>query len=42
MGLLLTLLQLVANLANTKWCKKQTNFKMIKTLAHEYSSESAQ
>ena len=30
----------VANLANTKWCKKAE--KVIETLAHGYSSESTQ
>ena len=36
----LTLILLVANLANTKWCK--TTRKMTETLAHGYSSESTQ
>ena len=34
----LTLMLLVANLANTKWCKK--TWKMTETLAHGYSCES--
>ena len=37
---ILTLMLLVANLANTKWCKKP--WKMTETLAHVYSSESTQ
>ena len=37
---LLTLMLLVANFANTKWCKKTE--KWLETLAHGYSSESAQ
>ena len=36
----LTLMLLVANLANTKWCK--VNWKMIKTLEHGYSYKSYQ
>ena len=36
----LTCMLLVANLANTKWYKKPE--KMTETLAHGYSSESAQ
>ena len=36
----LTLMLLVINWANTKWCKK--SLKDTKTLAHGYSSESAQ
>ena len=35
----LTLMLVVANFANTKWCKKAN---MTETLAHGYSSESAQ
>ena len=36
----LTLLLLVANFANAKWCKKPE--KMTETLSHGYSSESTQ
>ena len=36
---LLTIMQLVANLVNRKWCKK--TWKMTETLAYRYSSESA-
>ena len=36
----LTIMLLVANMANTKWCKKTE--KMTETLAHGYSSESTQ
>ena len=37
---ILTLMLLVANLADTKWCKK--SWKLTETLANGYSSESAQ
>ena len=33
---------LVANLANTKWCKKKPEQKVTETLAQEYSSKSTQ
>ena len=37
---MLTLMMLMGNLANTKWCKKSK--KMTETLTHGYSSESTQ